>query len=81
MASKQIDSAPGGEKRKVSKTTTEDRSDKSSDCCGRCTKLVRNDDKALLCDICETWYHVKCERIPDEVYKFMSEEEAGSQFT
>ena len=41
--------------------------------CSTCGEDVRSDDKALLCDICETWEHQLCvyekERLSDELYQ------------
>lgn len=75
----------GTERKPAGRTTTEiseeERKESTGDVCGRCSKMVREKDMAILCDICETWYHAKCEKIPPDVYKFMVEEEAGSQFT
>lgn len=47
--------------------------------CGKCERLVKENDRALECEICDCWFHTKCENIPHEVYKFMVEEEAGEQ--
>lgn len=83
MENKQTDG--GTDRKPADRTTTEaseeERKERTKDVCGRCSKMVREKDMAILCDICETWYHAKCEKIPPDVYKFMVEEEAGSQFT
>lgn len=47
--------------------------------CGKCEMQVGVDDKAVGCEICDLWFHINCEYIPDAVYKFMVEEEPGRQ--
>lgn len=56
-----------------------DKDDKNYDKCGVCNLVVCDNDKALSCKICETWYHISCENFPDDVYKFMVESEARKQ--
>ncbi|KAK3883442.1 hypothetical protein Pcinc_012275 [Petrolisthes cinctipes] len=41
------------------------------DQCGNCKSKVKDTDKTVACEICEVWFHTKCEEIPDEVYEFM----------
>ncbi len=40
--------------------------------CGRCRKMVIRGDEALLCDICERWFHIKCERVNKGQYTQLS---------
>lgn len=40
--------------------------------CGKCNRIVREDAKAVCCEYCAFWFHVKCEGISDEVYKFLN---------
>ncbi|KAK3896272.1 hypothetical protein Pcinc_000016 [Petrolisthes cinctipes] len=47
--------------------------------CGKCEKEVKDADFALQCEICEVWFHTKCEGIPAAVYHFMIEKDAGKQ--
>lgn len=49
-----------------------------SDSCGWCNKVVADDDKALFCEICETWYHTVCEKIDDSVYKIAKKDSQKS---
>ena len=28
--------------------------------CGQCSKLVKNEDYAMECEICDQWFHIKC---------------------
>lgn len=55
--------------------------EEESDCCGKCTKEVNDSDDALECEVCEIWFHIKCENIPKMVYTFMQDNEAGKQLS
>ena len=37
------------------------------DVCGRCGMEVEQEHKAMQCDMCDTWEHVTCVRIPDRL--------------
>ncbi|KAK3891113.1 hypothetical protein Pcinc_004989 [Petrolisthes cinctipes] len=52
---------------------------KPGDECGTCSVVVGANNKALSCEICDKWYHIKCESIPESVYNFMLHDEAGKQ--
>lgn len=39
------------------------------DKCKTCNLEVTTLEKALTCDLCERWVHVKCDKIPAEIYK------------
>jgi hypothetical protein len=47
--------------------------------CGSCLKMVTNQNDGVLCEICETWFHSRCQPIPDPMsvldpmYKVMSQ--------
>lgn len=41
--------------------------------------VAHNKDMTLECEVCECWFHTNCEKISDQVYKFMAEEGAGDQ--
>ena len=41
----------------------------SSDFCGLCDKIVRNNHRAIKCDICEKWIHAKCNHINKTRYE------------
>ena len=47
--------------------------------CGKCEIQVSDDHQAVECDICEMWFHVKCENIPEAVYKYMMDVDTGSK--
>ena len=36
--------------------------------CFKCKQVLRTDSKAVQCDLCGAWIHVKCEWVSDEVY-------------
>ena len=39
--------------------------------CGTCNKNVSDSDHGLLCEICESWYHSKCQKVNDAYYKLL----------
>ncbi len=40
--------------------------DKDKDGCGKCSGLVTAKDKGVQCEICEVWFHCKCQGISDD---------------
>ena len=58
------------------KTVKEDRQMENveKECkCGSCLKVVMDQDDGVLCEICETWFHSKCQSISDAMYKVISQ--------
>ncbi|KAG7170761.1 hypothetical protein Hamer_G021696, partial [Homarus americanus] len=49
---------------------------KNNEKCGECGLTVKDSNKAVSCDVCEVWFHIECEKLPEEVYTFMHDEEA-----
>ena len=43
-----------------------------SKCSGKCYKIVKDESKAVCCDYCSLWIHVKCECITDEINKCLN---------
>lgn len=43
------------------------------DSCGTCRRKVKDDDQALCCNLCDMWHHIKCEKVRDDTYKFLTE--------
>ena len=43
--------------------------------CGKCSKDVRRSEKGMQCEICESWWHIKCIGMSDETYKYLKKEE------
>jgi hypothetical protein len=41
--------------------------------CGGCPKAVTDNKKGIQCEICEKWYHIKCQDISEESYKALKE--------
>jgi hypothetical protein len=37
--------------------------------CGLCQKAVKTIDQAVMCDKCDTWFHINCESISEDIYK------------
>lgn len=70
-----------GDGEKVNRTGARYKSQAKHDKYGKFEKTVQRKDKALECEICDAWFHTECESVsvPDQVCKFMVEEEAGEQ--
>ena len=43
--------------------------------CGKCSKDFRRSEKGMQCEICESWWHIKCIGMSDETYKYLKKEE------
>ena len=41
----------------------------SDDLCGICAHIVTDNDKALICDMCDNWIHAKCNKMSDIQYE------------
>ena len=39
--------------------------------CGECKAVVAGKDKGVYCEICESWYHAKCQGISEDTYKYL----------
>ena len=37
--------------------------------CGSCGREVSDDDQAIDCDSCHTWFHIQCQGTGDDTYK------------
>ena len=44
-----------------------------ADPCGVCYKAVGENHRAICCDICEKWIHIKCNNLNNSDYKFFQE--------
>ena len=45
--------------------------DSAESLCGHCNKLVKNDSPAMECEICNLWYHIKCQGITKAEYEYI----------
>jgi copper chaperone CopZ len=43
----------------------------SKDDCGQCTLPVTGKDKGIQCEVCVTWFHAKCQNVPEDSYKIL----------
>ena len=41
------------------------------DTCIRCNTMCKDTDKALQCDMCKDWFHIKCVGVPDKTYEMI----------
>ena len=39
--------------------------------CGQCKKLAKEEDPAMKCEICDQWYHIKCQNITKADYNYI----------
>lgn len=44
---------------------------KSKAKCPDCSKLVGDKDSGVKCEVCDEWFHSKCQNVPDDTYQFM----------
>jgi len=42
--------------------------------CGGCKKNVAATDNGVMCEVCECWFHSKCQNITDDTYKLLNQE-------
>ena len=49
--------------------------------CGICTKPVAHNHRAIECDICKLWIHIKCNFISKERYFELIEEDESNKWT
>lgn len=42
--------------------------------CGECKNVVGRNDKAIQCELCELWFHCRCENIAEDSYKLLSQD-------
>ena len=42
--------------------------------CGECKNNVTNTEKAVQCELCELWFHCKCEEIQEDTYELLKQD-------
>ena len=45
--------------------------------CKICKKPVAQNHKAVCCDVCDTWVHIKCNKINTQTYNILKKEKAS----
>ena len=45
-----------------------------------CTKTVTNEDLALECEICESWFHICCQEVTEAEYEFLTEHKSVHRY-
>ena len=65
-------SAKGSTKTKDEGKESETQQEEEADC-PICAKKVENGDLALECEICESWFHIKCQDVKPAEYEFLKE--------
>src|SRR5260221_11689392 len=46
----------------------------SQEKCGVCAKAVLGKDHGLQCEICEIWFHAKCQNMTEDTYRVLNQE-------
>jgi len=41
--------------------------------CGHCLKLFSEVDNAVTCDICDTWFHSRCQGVTEIIFKALTQ--------
>jgi len=63
--------------RSKSTNSTTSAKDETTNPCGKCKKNVFNQDHAVECELCDRWYHIKCENIEESVYEAIGKGATG----
>jgi len=42
--------------------------------CGMCKKNVGKNDKGVMCEMCEVWFHSRCQNVHEETYKLLNQD-------
>ena len=45
--------------------------------CPKCNAVVKDDDPALLCDLCKCWFHVTCTTMSNEFFNKMKDDQSN----
>ena len=49
---------------------------KTDDTCPKCSVTVTDSDSALECELCQMWYHIKCQKLTEQEYKFIGDHQS-----
>lgn len=44
------------------------------DKCGACKKVVAVSDNGVMCEVCEVWFHSKCQNLSEDTYRLLSQD-------
>ena len=47
--------------------------------CGDCEKTVQDMDSSLQYEVCDLWYHTKCQKVSDNMFEFL-DKNAGTHW-
>ena len=51
----------------------EDKSGSGDDKCGHCLKAISDQDCGIICDICNSWFHSRCQGVTEAMYKALNQ--------
>ena len=49
-----------------------------TDTCPFCETIVKTHDKAICCDLCSKWIHIKCNNLNDLDYEYLKRMKLGT---
>ena len=58
---------------KKQKSKSEDKPRKEEYQCGSCLKAVLKQESGVMCEICNNWYHCRCQGIDDQLYSILKQ--------
>lgn len=58
---------------KKQKSKSEDKLRKEECKCGSCLKAVLDQESGVMCEICNNWYHCRCQGIGDQLYSILNQ--------
>lgn len=58
---------------KKQKAKPDDKLDKEDNKCRGCLKAVLEQENGVMCEICNNWYHCKCQGINDQLYRILNQ--------
>jgi len=58
---------------KKQKAKPDDKLDKEDNKCRGCLKAVLEQENGVMCEICNNWYHCKCQGISDQLYRILNQ--------
>lgn len=42
--------------------------------CGECNKMMGKSDKGIMCELCESWFHNRCQDMSEETYRLLNQD-------
>src|SRR5208282_4555928 len=55
------------------KGRAENKSGSGDEKCGHCLKVVSDQDSGVMCDVCNIWFHSRCQGVTEVMYKALTQ--------